>query len=287
MRTLLPRASGILLIFAALLGVILSIVGLVAVWRTEGQVVAALQDGADLSLRTADATAEMLQVADVTFSQLDSSLVQMELLAQHLDTALDTTSDIAQSVGDLAGDDFITVVRDTQRSLGTVQASAKLIDDTLRLITAIPFLGTRYQPDVPLQTSVAEVSHSLDKIPATLRQVQVGMNSTVDASKSLQSDVQALSANVTEIRTNLNRAQTVIGQYQTIVAELQTAAQRARSRAVLWGSRFAWAISAFLIWLLVSQLGVLLNGAALLRVAARKQVALDIEAAQEETKRLP
>ncbi|MEA4909229.1 MAG: hypothetical protein GYA17_11905 [Chloroflexi bacterium] len=260
MRPFTLRLTGSLLIFAALLGAVVSISGLVALWSVQSQVVSSLTSASDLLGRTLTATGDLLNVADATLAQLEGDVDVLEATVSHLAGTIDTTTGVADSIASLVGDDLTGVVRDTQHSLDSVQSSAKLIDDTLRVITAIPFLGTRYQPEVPLETSIAEVSGSLDDMPAALRKVERSLRDASGDAQTMSADIQTLSERVAELKTNLSAARQVIAQYQDILGEAQQGVTTLQANLPGWTRTLAWSFSALLAWLLIAQAGLLTQG---------------------------
>ncbi len=73
MKALGYRICGVMLLVAALLGVVISLAGLVVVWRVQAQVVTRVQNGLDLLDRTLDSTGTLLAVAEDSLQRAEET----------------------------------------------------------------------------------------------------------------------------------------------------------------------------------------------------------------------
>jgi hypothetical protein len=179
--------------------------------------------------------------------------------------ALKSTSDMTASIGSMLGEELAGILMETQNSLTSVQASARLIDDTLGIISRIPLIGARYAPDVPLATSIERVNTSLDPLPDTLSDVQTNLVNTSEDIARLEGDLEALSTHIQDLNTQLKDAHAVLSDYQAITLETQAGLAGLEENTPNMVQAFIWAFGAFLLWLLLSQLGLLLLGLHMLR----------------------
>ncbi|NMC81158.1 MAG: hypothetical protein GYA59_17495 [Chloroflexi bacterium] len=271
MKALGYRICGVMLLGAALLGVVISLAGLVVVWRVQAQVVTRVQNGLDLLDRTLDSTGTLLAVAEDSLQRAEEDLALLSDMSAEAGLTLETTTEVTTHLGDLLGEDLTAVVTETQKSLDTAQTSAKLIDDTLRLVSAVPFIGAAYKPEVPLQESVAEVSASLDAVPKTLAAVQSSLLSTTRDTQTLQADLGLLSENLLEIQLKMGELKQVTGSYQQILGEAQADLQNVHRDFAGWVRGASLGISLLLFWLLLSQPALLFQGLALLQRAQQKE----------------
>ena len=117
-------------------------------------------------------------MADTSLEQAEKSVALLGATIDNVANTLQTTSEMTASIAGIFGDSLGSVVSKTQQALGTMEASAKLIDDTLGFISAIPFMRVDYDPNMPLAASVADISDSLDPLPENLTAVQGDMENT-------------------------------------------------------------------------------------------------------------
>ncbi len=265
MRKTLYRITGVALIIATILGLAVSLTGLVGLWRVQPKVTAQLQSSVDLLQRSAQATAELLVVVDGSLEQVGKNVVLMKSAVDNVAASLDGTAAVTRTVGTTVGVDLVKVIRDTQSSLLAVGAGARLVDDTLALVSAFPLIGARYKPEQPLQASIQDVSVSLEPMPASLQNVQKGFENTAVSFESLKGNVADLGKSVEGIEASLNSAQGVVAQYQSIVSDTQKQLDELQTalpggvRAVTWG------LTGLLVWLFIAQAGLLTQGLELLR----------------------
>lgn len=260
MRAFISRLIGVLLITAAVLGLSLSILGLLYVWTSQAAINAQVRTTLDTLDQALSATSDMMVVINDSLEQASSDIELIDNAIIDVATTINTTADVANSVGDLLVTDFTAVVTDTQESLSSVEASARLIDDTLRVVSAVPLIGARYRPEVPLQTSIAQVSASLNQLPTSLEAVQGELDQTAISLQEIQTDLDQLGKSVANLRQTLSEAQTVMQQYEDIYAKLQADVDRLETNLPRWMQVATWGLTLGLIWLGLVQIAFFLQG---------------------------
>ena len=165
----LRRPIGFLLILAAAVAFIFSVVGLIEIWRYQPVVTQKVVDTLALFdqalITTQDGLTIVAQVVQTTTDDVASLQTTTRALAQ----TLHETNPTLESLTSLTSKDFPAAVEATQTSLASAQSSALLIDNVLATLTSIPFLPVdAYKPDVPLHTALAQVSTSLDSLTPAL-----------------------------------------------------------------------------------------------------------------------
>jgi methyl-accepting chemotaxis protein len=266
--SILERIAGILSVAGAIIGVIISIVGLVSVWRFKPVVEQELIGGVEIISQMLITTKEGLASVDEALRSVDETMALLESSAKTASDSLEDTSPLIRSIGDLFGKDFTGVVKDTQKSLASAETGAKLIDDTLGLIGGIPFIGARYAPDTPLNTSIREISKSLNGLPESFTDMQEGLEQAADNLELIQEDIADLGGKITGVKGNLSEAHDVIGQYKTALVDLndRIAVFKKRLPGIINGAAFC--LSVILLWVLLTQTGFLLQNLKLFRKEA-------------------
>jgi chromosome segregation ATPase len=265
MRPIYMRVVGILIIFASFIGMVLGAGGMILLWRAEPTAATAIIRNIDLVDRSLIATSTMLTVAGETLEQVDTNIVTIQESVSDAGDTMSATSAATGSVANMIGNDFTNVIIESQRSLISVQNSAKIIDSTLSIISYVPGLGSGYNRNLPLEGSIREVSESLAGVPESLAEVQSGLNETARNFELLQGDLNRLSVTIGEIETSLKGAEGVMEEYQEIVAESQDALQQLRNEVPSYVRMFILGSTVFLIWFLLAQLALLTQGIELLR----------------------
>lgn len=260
MKAFALRLAGSLLIFAAILGIVISVSGIVFVWSLEPRIAGDLSRSIDLFDRTLSATSALLFAVDGSLQQVGKDVNLASASLGDVAAAMETTSTMTDAMATLIGVDFTRSLLEMQRSLVSVRNSAGLIDQTLRLLSFVPGLGSGYRRDLPLEDSVVEVQKSLVALPASLAEVQEALKQTSRNFKTLQYDVDNLALTVGDIQASLSGAQQVVSDYQEIIAEARSSLDQARTRLPLYLKAAAWLVTVLLLWLLIAQISLFMQG---------------------------
>jgi methyl-accepting chemotaxis protein len=268
MRQITARLAGLLLIFGAILGSLTAAAGLVWVWQAEPGASVAITDTIDLLDTTLTTTADATLMVNGSLVQMKDNLGVIRISLENASTTMQSTADVTGSVADLIGEDFSNVVVETQQSLSSVQNSARMIDSTLSLISGIPLIGPSlsggYRRDMPLESSILEVSNSLEPVPASLRDVQNGLQQTAQNFELMGNDLDDLIVTIDEIETGLSSAEAMMTDYQGLFTRSQERLQNARTAAPDLVRMLLWIGTAFFVWLLIAQVALFLQGVDLL-----------------------
>jgi hypothetical protein len=265
MNRLVLRAAGIVLILAAILGLIASAAGLYFVWRIAGQAVQTLTGPLDLADRTLRATSDLLTTADQTLSEVDVNVRLVQSSLADTSIALKTTAQVTSSTASMLGQNLASVVTNTQTALTSVQSSARLVDDSLRIITMLPLIGARYAPQMTLEASISSVTSSLNSVPKSLGEMQEGLNKTASDLSAVQTGLDKMATSIGDTLKQLAQARQVMAQYLQIVGEVTGALTNLRQNLPAWVNLAAWGATVLLVWLIITQLAVLIQGLDMLR----------------------
>jgi methyl-accepting chemotaxis protein len=267
MRTGFNRLTSIVLMIGAIFGLILSLYGLYALWTIKPAITSGISELVDLADRTLDATENMLQVMDTS---LDQAVVDLSLMRQILVDSGQTIGQSTSTIDDTAklmGESLPQIIVETQDALIGTQTTAGLIDDMLSTLSNIPLigpsLGSRYRPEVPLRDSIAQVNRSLDALPDSFVKIQRDMNTASAGMSTMKGELEALSRQVADIEQSIQAAQKEVKAYQLILADVRDRLESLNQRVPLLVDTVYLAVTIVLIWLGISQLGVLLQSAEL------------------------
>lgn len=161
--------------------------------------------------------------------------------------------------------DLPDAIEATQMSLETAQSSARLIESFLRTLSSIPFLPIEpYNPQVPLQESLGEVSASLEGIPQSLLDMEENLGQSQGNLILIQAEFNIMARHVEQINKSLTNAEIIVVEYQKVVSELQDRTSNLENDIPQRINNLVWWLTIILIWLAITQLGVLLQGITLL-----------------------
>jgi methyl-accepting chemotaxis protein len=172
----------------------------------------------------------------------------------------DKTSPIFQSGAKMVGEDFTKMVLTTRDALTALKGTAKTIDDTLRFISTIPLIGTPYNPSVPLDVSIGDLSQSMDQLPSRLAEIKGWLEQTGGDFLTIKKDTLSMADKMGAISPMIKSAKTVTSQYQVLLKNLTQKLNDLESglpRALLIGSI---CLTIFLVWLTLAQIGPFVQG---------------------------
>lgn len=270
----LPKASWILrlagaaLVLAALFGLVLSLGGIVVVWRQKTPMTQAVLSDLRLAQSVLASTGDALDLADDSLRTAVSSVQQIETTLEVMATSLEDTSPLITSLSSLLRQDIPTTIQATQTSLVAAQASAEIIDEVLTAITSIPFLTiTPYNPPVPLHVALGEVSTSLDELPPSLEDIDASLADTDKNLTSIQIELRNMVDSTNQIRSSLSDARAVVGDYQRAIQRLSNRVNKLVQHFPAWADRLALGLTVLLGWVALTQVGLLVQGLTMLQNA--------------------
>jgi uncharacterized protein YoxC len=264
MKPIIYRISGLLLLIAAVLGWAGCITGSVLLWRGVSATSTSLQKTAGELNSTLEATSELLSVLEITMDTINSKLTVIESASIGLTDTLGAASAIAADFSSLSGGDFPEIVKDIQTALSSMQNSARLVDDTLGIITNLPFIGRRYSPEMPLSESVSNVSTSMDNLPKTLSSMESDLTTTSEDLQSLKEDVEILSSSLGEIKASIKVMQKALDSYQSSVSSLKERLGTFKKNLPGYMTALSVSVTLFFFWLSAAMISQFLHGLELL-----------------------
>jgi len=256
----------------SLLGILLCLAGIVAVW---------------LLKRPADG------VADAVFTTIDQSLdftnVQIERVQAALERGRQRTAGVvqraqrlAQSQADAPADgsllaellEIVEALKAAETWLESGQATAQGIARLSQIAAASPYAAAHEESAV---VALVQRLHEIaEEVAQTLEQLQVLRQKLVDAGERAQlvRDVALqLVARIADLDTRLTGVVTRLEVSKTRIAQTQIRMSQLDRRVGRWILAVAVGISVVLAWFGVSQVGMLSRGWNLLRVAGQAEPA--------------
>jgi len=261
MKPMLSWISGTALIFAAVLGLLFSLAGLIYLGRFSSRVTSSLTDTLDSLSQALVITQDGLDVADTALQDADSALISMTGTLDGVNQSLSGMDPTLDALRTLLGTDLPATIEATQDSLASAETSAKNIDGVLTSISRIPFLGALvYNPEVPLNETLASISDSLDPIPGSLRKAKIGLDTASTNLETINTDLDGVVQSTSAISASTVESQRVINEYQTLVSGIQTRVETLQTNLPGQLRLATLAAVFFFIWLGLAQIGLLTQG---------------------------
>ena len=257
----LRKIVGILLMIAAVAGIIFSLVGQIEIWRYRPVVTKKVIDNLALVDQALNTSQDVLTLVDQAVHTTDIDAASLQAIAQALALAIHDTNPTIDSLIRLTSEDFPAAVNATQTAMASAQSSALLIDDALAALTSLPFSPVAaYKPAIPLHTALDQVSTSLNTLKPSLVTINASL---VDGKANLgvmEVELTNISKSTQEISGTLDNAQKVIDQYIAVITQLKANVEAAQLKAQTWITVITWILSFVLGWVLIAQLGLGMQG---------------------------
>jgi methyl-accepting chemotaxis protein len=252
---------GVLLIVAAIVGLLFSIAGLVGIWQVQDRIEEGLSETLTL---LSDSLGATFQGLVVTQDSLQQSIASVNTLAQTvtaIGVTINTTSPLLDSVATLIGEELPATVESTRQSLISAQQGAAVMDGVLGVITAIPLISNeRYNPDKPLSVSLGEVATNIEGLPEKFVDMSSKLGTTAESLVEVETGMTTMSTDIAAIATTLEGFDEVMDQYKTTVNTVKTKIDQINDGSDQIVTVLVWTVTIFLAWMAIAQIAILTQG---------------------------
>jgi uncharacterized protein YoxC len=265
---MIRRITGTLLILIGMLGIALSALGVLYVWRAVEDV----QEVAHDSLALASDTLEDIDRSlDVASSTLDGTVTAMDGLyttTLQVSETLSGTQITVDEIADLTEEDLPQSIESSLIALDAVVETAAIID---QLLASLQLLGiANYEPAIPLDEAIAEAGVGLEPVPDSLRVIGAGLQQTNASLEDVQDGIDLMGDQLVGIRQNIVEAEDVLDGHRSTTKDLQSRLKRVDQTIDRPIQLLAWGATLLLVWIALSQLATLRWGASLWQRQGRR-----------------
>lgn len=258
------RLTGVIYVVGAIFGILISLGGLIWLWSTRSAVVESVTGTAALAGETLNATRDTIAVIGESLDQAAADLETIQAMLLNSGKTLEDSGGLIRSTGELVGVEMVNFFDNTQTSLDSAKNSARMIDNVLSTLNRIPLigpsLGRGYDPDVTLEQSFINVAASMQPLPDNLRKIRRDLDVAAANASTLQAEIETLAGQVADIQTSVSNAQRVTETYRKILVDLQGRYDRFEERLPLVVNTIYYGITAVLVWMFITQMGMLIHG---------------------------
>jgi hypothetical protein len=271
---ILRKILGVTVMIAGLVGLVLSLSGLVGMWVFRPTVVAAISSTIDTLNTSADTSLRAMAITGEALSAtVDSVDALSEMLATTADTVSDTKPAMAQ-MNTLMKDQLPNTLNATMDSLNTSKDAARSLEgaiqslDTFRtVVSAVPLVGAfvsapqqSYNPEKPLADSLGEVSASLEGMPESFIAMADSMDKADDNLDTIQANLLTMSTSVGLISDSLSQYQAMIGQSQSSIQSLKTMLTQVQTNLDTILNYASIVLGLLMFWMLATQVVIFSQG---------------------------
>lgn len=251
------RIAGALLMASAVLGLLVSLAGIISVSYAGVVLQSGLQQQLDTLERSLDATSEGLNIAGTSLVEAERTVGNLSAtVAGASQTVADTQPGLA-ALETLSGTRLPATIVSTRQALDSAAETARAVDAMLRTLS---IFGVPYNPDVPLNVAIAGVAETLDDVPPALTAIGEGIDTAQQNTTRIAADLVEVATGLEALSANLGSARGVVGQYQKVVEDLRRQVANIRTAAPFWIGLLSWGVILLLVCLALAQPGLLVQG---------------------------
>jgi ABC-type transporter Mla subunit MlaD len=268
------RILGLFVMIAGILGLLLSVAGLVVVWVAKPTVT----NYANTTISTLnDSITTSQNVMEITGKALGATVDSLDALSSMLSTTattVDDTTPVLNQINTIMSDTLPSTLEATTTSLYTARDAAKVLESTIKsldsfrfLISATPLLGNlvdqkgvSYNPEKPLADTLGELAANLEGLPQTFVNMSVNLSATADNLGSIRGNLATMSDSVGSISSSLGEYQNMIVQSQSSMDNLSSMLTNIQSNLTTILNGVAIVLTIFFLWLLSAQVVILSQG---------------------------
>jgi methyl-accepting chemotaxis protein len=260
------------MVLIGVIGILLSVVGIVVGQRLIDEVATGLEQNLTLTLDSMDTIYDSLLLTQETVTEVSEGLATMETAADNAALALDDTGPLLSEIADVTTERVPDSLETIQDSIPALLEVATTIDETLtilsdfqidRQILGIPLqwdLGINYDPEVPFAASVDELGRSLDGLPGQLRVLRTDIEVTEENLRTISTDISAIADNINALNQNVADLNPLLDDYLATVTEFSDSLRETRVSLAEQMQTLKIALVVFLVWLGLTQIAPLYLG---------------------------
>ncbi len=290
------RILGVLVMCAGVLGLLLSLAGLVFVWVVK-PVAASLIDATITTLTTSISTSQ--QAMQITEQALQATIDSVDALSTMLGAtaaSLQDTQPMLAQMNTFLGTNLPETMGSATDSIRTAQQGAEVLDSAIRsfdafrtVLSGAPLIGgfieepdQPYDPEKPLADSLGELAANLEGLPEMFTQMASDLDNADDNLETVQESLITMSDSVGLIAGSLGEYQTMVAQSQSSMDSLLGMLENLQSNLSTILNTAAILLSLFFLWLLAAQVVILSQGWELYQGTANRMEGEDIPASDAD-----
>ena len=254
------KTLSIIIVCLTALGILFSLFLVIQVWRYREPVTITFQSSVEQVSSVLQITDDGLLVIDQVVKNVYTSTADLDNATTAFSQTILSTGQFIDLAGTFIGEDLISTITNTQTALASAQASAKVIDNILSTLAKVPLIGVTYNPSVPLNTALGDVSSSLDPLQDRLKDFQANLESTNTNMQAFSGQVTELKKDVLLIQANLVQATTTIDKYHGELSRVQSSLVQVKTNLQRWTGILAWVLTLVITWLVIIQISLMLQG---------------------------
>ena len=270
----LRKILGILVMCAGVLGLVLSLAGLIAIWAFK-PVVASSVDNTITMLNSAVTTSQQaMQIAGQALGGTVESVNALSTMLGATATSVQDTQPMLDQIKLFMGEKLPATMTSAASSLQAAQKSAQVLDGAIKsldsfrfMLSAVPFVGSAiqtptdpYDPKTSLANSLGELATNLEDLPDMFMEMSTNLDKADDNMATIQTSLTTMSTSIGTISSSLSQYQAMVNQSQTSMAGLTAMLVNIQTNLNTILNTVALVFTLFFVWLLAAQVVILSQG---------------------------
>ena len=272
--SIMRRSLGVLVMLAGLMGLVLSLSGLVTVWAMKPTV--AFYAGTTIGTLN-DSVVTSQNVMEITRQVLVATIDSVDTLSAMLSTTAATVEDtkpVLDEFGAIMSTTLPSTFEAAIDSLHTAQEAARVLESTIQLLDAfrlllsatplvgdmVPLPGEAYSPEKPMADSLGELAANLEGLPDTFVGMSANLGTTDSKLAALQENLVAMSESVGLISSSLSEYEKMITQSRSSMDNLTSILTSIQNNLPTILNAAAIVLTLLFSWLLAAQVVILSQG---------------------------
>lgn len=276
------RILGVLVMCAGVLGLLLSLAGVVFVWMVKPTVASSI-DATITTLATSIRTSK--KAIEITEQALQATIDSVDALSTMLSAtaaSVQDTQPMLDQITTFLGVNLPETMESATGSLRTAQQGAEVLDSAISslntfrtLLSGAPLIGSfveqpdqPYNPEKPLAESLGELAANLEGLPDIFTQMSEDLDKADDNLLAVQESLATMSESVSLIAGSLGEYEAMVAQSQTSMDNLLAMLENIQANLATILNTAAILLSLFFLWLLAAQVVIFSQGWELFRGTA-------------------
>lgn len=276
------RILGFVMFIAGVIGVVFSLLLVIAGLRLVNGLEVVLNNNIDLVLDSLDTVKETLLLTKTTIGQVNAGLTTVEGTADDLARTVNNTRPLLDQLAVVASETMPENIEAVQATIPNLAAVAGSIDQTLRLLSAfkleqnvfgIPLgfnLGINYDPEEPFDQTIETIGESMDELPGQLRSLKVYLAVTSDNLQTISLGIGHIANNLQTINGSVAEMPPLLDDYIGLVTRAGDGLRQMRDEL---GNQLGWfrvGVVVGAVWLALLHLPLLYTGREILLATNKK-----------------
>lgn len=258
---------------AGILGLLLSIAGLVGVWVAKPTVAQGVENTIATLNTSIDTSKQVMVVTEQALGATVGSVNALQTMLEATAASVQDTQPMLEQITVLLGEKLPGTIQSASDSLIAAQSAAETLDTAMRsfdafkgVLAAIPFIGSSiptdksYNPQISLADSLGSVATQLENLPTMFETMSQSMDSADDNLVTVKTSLSTMATNVSGISTSLDQYKSMVAQSQSSMDNIKGILTSVEENLDNILNAVAWTLTLLLLWLLAAQVVILSQG---------------------------